>query len=101
MCTVNPATPCNRSRGGRTWGSTEPLPLRPGALQARQYPLPNAFSLELRDGAQDVHLQLAGGRCCVDALRQADERNPERLQLVEQRNQVLQIATESIEPPAD
>jgi len=63
--------------------------------------LPDALPLELRNRSQDVHLQLAGWRRRVDALRQADERNPQRLQLVEQRNQVLQIASQSIEPPAD
>src|SRR5437867_3500241 len=47
---------------------SESLALRPGALQARHHPFSDAFPLELRDGAEDVHLQLAGRRRRVDAL---------------------------------
>ena len=51
--------------------------------------------------AEDMHLQLAGGRRGVDAFGQRDERDAESLQLVEQRDQVLQAPSETIEPPAD
>ena len=36
----------------------------------------------------------------VDTLGQADERDTERLEILEQRNQVLEVAPEAIEPPA-
>src|SRR5262245_37541062 len=77
------------------------LTLRPGALQPGQHSLSDALPFELRDGAQDMHLQLAGRGRRVDPLRQADKGNPERLELVEQRDQVLQIAPQAIEAPAD
>jgi hypothetical protein len=60
--------------------STEPLPLRPSSLQPGQHPLPNPFPLKLGDRAEDMHLQLAGGRGRIDPFRQADERDAERLQ---------------------
>jgi hypothetical protein len=37
-----------------------------------------------------MHLRLAGRRCRVDAFGQADERDPKRLQIVEQRDQMLE-----------
>ena len=41
----------------------------------------------------------SGGRRGVDSLSQADERDSERLQIVEQCDQVLQRSPEPIEPP--
>jgi hypothetical protein len=71
---------------------------------ARARPGPHALddpaALELRDRAEDVHLELAGGRCGVDALAERDECDAERLQVLEQRDQVLQVAPKAIEPPA-
>jgi hypothetical protein len=55
--------------------STEFHTLQPGAMQAGEHALADAFPLELGDGAEDVHLQLAGRRGGVDALREADERD--------------------------
>jgi hypothetical protein len=48
-----------------------------------------------------MHLQFAGRRRGVNAFRQTDKRDSQRLQLVEERDQVFQIAPEPIEPPAD
>jgi hypothetical protein len=66
----------------------EPLTLRPGPRQ----PSPDAFhyatAFELGDRPDDLQLKPAGGRRGVYALGQADERHAERLQLVEQRDQV-------------
>ena len=70
-------------------------------MQPGQHALPNPLPFKLCDRSQDVHLQLPSRRRPVDPLRQTDKRNPQRLQLVEQCNQVLQIAPESIEPPAN
>jgi hypothetical protein len=69
---------------GRLGGRPQPFPLSSGSLQSGQHPFPNSFPLELGDGAEDVHLQLAGGRRRVDAFGEADERNPKRLQFIEQ-----------------
>jgi hypothetical protein len=53
------------------------------------------------DRAEDVHLQLAGGRGGVDPFGQADERYAETLQLVDQRDHVFEAPSKSIESPAD
>jgi hypothetical protein len=50
---------------------------------------------------EDVHLQVAGRRRGVDALRQTDERHAEHLEFLQQRDQMLQVASEPIEAPAD
>ena len=64
--------------------SPEPLAPRPGPLQTGLDALGDANALEFRDGAEDVHLQLASRRGGVDAFGQAHERDPERLEFVEQ-----------------
>ena len=74
--------------------------MHPGALQARQHPLPDPLPFELRYGSEDVHLELPRGRRRVDPFRQTHERDAERLEFVEERDQVLQVAPESIQPPA-
>lgn len=79
---------------------TEPRPLRPSPLEASQHALSDAFPLELRDRAKDVHLELPGWCRGVDAFREAEECHPERLQFFQQRDQMLQIATEPIQTPA-
>jgi hypothetical protein len=71
-------------------------PRQPGA-DALDDPRP----LELGNRTEDVHLEPAGGRRGVDPFREADERDAKRLKLVEERDQVLQAATEPIEAPAD
>jgi hypothetical protein len=65
------------------------------ALQSGQHALSNPFPLKLRNRAEDVHPQLAGGRRRVDAFGQTDERDAEHLQLVEERDQVLEVAPET------
>src|SRR5262245_37340803 len=55
--------------------ATEPLALRSSPLQPGQDTFPDALALELRDGAENMHLQLASGRRRIDALRQTDERD--------------------------
>ena len=67
-------------------GAAQVPALRPGPLKARQNTFPNPFPLEFGDGGQDMHLELAGGRRGVDALRQTDERDAERLEFLEQRD---------------
>jgi hypothetical protein len=74
--------------------------LRPCPCQTRQHSFSNAFPLELSDCAEDVHLELPGRGCGVNAFCQANECHAERLEIFEQRDQVLQIAAQAIEPPA-
>ena len=45
-------------------------------------------------------MELTSWRRGVDALGQTDEGHAERLQIIEQRNQVLEIAAKPIETPA-
>src|SRR5262249_2866145 len=47
-----------------------------------------------------VELQLAGGGSAIDAFAETDERDADRLELLEQRHQMLQIPAEPIETPA-
>jgi hypothetical protein len=47
------------------------------------HPLGDSGSLELRDRAQDVHLELAGRRRGVNALGETDECHTKGLQFVE------------------
>ena len=47
-----------------------------------------------------MHLQFSGRRRRVDALGERDEIHAERLQVLEQRDEVLQAASEPVEPPA-
>src|SRR5262245_12693484 len=67
-------------------GTTEWLALGRTSRQPRAHALDDARSLELSDRSEDVHLQLAGRRCRIDAFGEADECDAERLQLVEQRD---------------
>ena len=77
------------------------LPLLSGPGEPRCHPLGDPCPLELSDGGQDMHLQLARRGRGVDALLQADERHAERLKLIEQRHEVLQAAAQAIQPPTD
>ncbi len=77
------------------------LPLCPRPRHAGQDPLSNALALELGDRPEDVHLELASRCRRVDPFGEADERDPQRLQLLEQGDEVLQAAPKAVEPPAD
>ncbi len=80
---------------------SEPSSIGPSPCQPSTDPLRDPSPLELGDRGEDMHLQLArwGGR--VDPLGQRDERDAQRLELVQQGHQMLQAATESIQPPTD
>jgi hypothetical protein len=58
-------------------------------------------TFELGNRAQDVELQPSRWRRDVDALSKGDERNPQRLQFVQQQNEVPKVAPEAVESPAD
>jgi hypothetical protein len=78
---------------------TQRLSLRTRPGDACIDALDDPAALEFRNRAKQVHLQPSCGRRSVDPLRQADECHAERLQLVEQRDQVLETASEAIQPP--
>ena len=82
-------------------GSFQALPLSPRPSEARNNALLYSAALELRNGGQDVQLQPPCRRRGVDALPEGDERNPQRLEFVEQQNQVPEIPPQAVQPPAD
>jgi len=90
-----------RGVGDRQRPAAEACSLRLRARQAGADALHDSAPLELRDRAEDVHLEPASRRRGVDAFVQRDERDAERLQIIEQRDQVLQVAAEAIELPGD
>ena len=48
-----------------------------------------------------MHLQLARWRRGVNAFSQAHKGNPQQLELIEQRHEVLEASAEPIQAPAD
>jgi hypothetical protein len=70
----------------------------PGSLKAGQDAFADAFPLELGEGGEDVKLQLPGRCRAVDSLAEADGRDPERREIIEQRHEMPQIPTEAIQP---
>ena len=52
-------------------------------------------------GCQHVQLKPPGGRRAVDALVQADERHADDVQLVQERDQVPEVAPKSVEADYD
>ena len=82
-------------------GRPKRFPCALGALSPRLDALRDASALKLRDGAENVHLELAGGCGGVDPLVQRHERDSQRVEFVEEGNQVLQIAAQPIEAPTN
>jgi hypothetical protein len=89
------------SSGTGCVGRPNPSPLRPDARQAGPDAFLDAAPLELCEGGQDVQLQPAGRRPEVDALAEADEPDPEVVQVAEQRDEMPQTPAQPIQPPAD
>ena len=56
--------------------------------------------MSFAERAEDVELEPACGCSAVDALVEANEGDTHDLQLIEQRDKVLQIPTQAVEPPA-
>ena len=46
-----------------------------------------------------MELKSSCRRSCVDAFGQRDERNAQRVQFIEQQNQMAEISPEAVEPP--
>lgn len=75
---------------------SQALALGPRALQARLDALGNPRPLELGDRTEDVHLELPGRRRGVDALTERDEGDAKGLKLLEQNDQMAQVAAERL-----
>src|SRR5690349_7675793 len=80
-------------------GAAEPAALSPGASQAGSHALLYPPALKFRNRTEDVHLQLPGRSGRVDSFGERYKGDAERLELVQQGNQVLQAAAEAIKPP--
>ena len=78
-------------------GASQLSPLRSGPHKSGLHPLNDAPAFELRNRPENVHLELAGRRRGVDPFRQRHERNAERLEIFQQRGQMLQVATKPIQ----
>ncbi len=83
---------------GRTPQATA---LTPDARQSGPDPLGAPSALKFADGTENVHLEFSGRRRGVDALGQRDERHAQRLEIVEQGDQVFEAPSETVETPAD
>src|SRR5436190_12517024 len=93
------ATAVRRSNGGTDLGRPSRFPCALARCRASLDPFGDPRPLEFRDRAKDVHLELAGRRCGVDALVQRHERDAERRELLQHREQVPKVAAEAIEAP--
>ena len=82
--------------GHRHPWSPEPPPLALNAGESGPNPFGAPGTLELTDGTEDVHLEFSRRRCRVDPFGHA-----QRLEVVEQCDQMLEAAAEPVEPPAD
>ena len=82
-------------------GSSKLHTLRLGSCQTCLDPLLNPRPLELRQCREDVQLQLPGWRRAVDAFPQRDESHTKHLKFLDERDEVAEVATEPVQPPAD
>ena len=73
--------------------------MRPSSGQTGPNPLSDSCALKFSYGRQDVHLQLASWCRRVNALGEGDERDAERLEILEQRYQVPQVPSEAVQTP--
>lgn len=64
-------------------GSAESDPPRPGSSDAGVHAFADDLALELRDGAEDVQLELSGRICIrrINSLRRTDQSDAMRLKL--------------------
>src|SRR5713101_5221755 len=68
--------------------------------EASPDPLRDSGAFKFGQGGQNVELQFSRGRRAIDALAQTHERDAHRLKLLEQRDEMFQVAAEAIESPA-
>src|SRR5688500_1908629 len=85
---------------GRTTAPEAP-PLCPCARKSCVNPLLNPGPLELRDRAEHAGDEPTARRAGVDPFAERDEGDAARLPLVEQQDEVTQVASEAIKAPAE
>ena len=87
--------------GGRhhARGPAQTLATRPSPSETRSNPLSDAAPFELGQRGQDVELQPTGRGRAIDALAEGDERHPQRLEVIEQRHKMAQIASQTVQTP--
>jgi len=61
----------------------------------------DAFAFELGQRREHMQLQLAGRRRRVDPFVEADERDADATQLLEQHHEMAEVSPETIQPPAE
>ena len=84
----------------RLRGPSKALPLRPSALEARDRALLQSLAFELTQGCENCELEPAAGGAKIQTLLQRNEWNVQRLKVLEHRQEMFQIAPDSIERPA-
>ena len=80
-------------------GAPQPLPRRADSGEASANPLRDSSPLKFGQGGKDVELKSTSGCRAVDALAQRHERDADGLHVLQQRDEVLQIAPESVQTP--
>jgi hypothetical protein len=73
----------------------------PALWQPSENTFSNAFSLELRDRIENVHLKLPAGVVASMPPARLTNEHAKRLQFLEQHDQMFQVASKAIETPAD
>jgi hypothetical protein len=86
--------------GHTVWASPKSLTVAPRPGDASVNAFSNPFPLELREGCENVKLELSSRRGAVDALAQADERHADAVQVFQHNHEMPQIPPEPIESPA-
>ena len=84
----------------RLQGASKAFPLRPSALEARDSALLQAFAFELTQGRENCKLEPAARGIQIQTFFQRDEWNVQRLKILQHRQEVFQVSSDSIQRPA-
>ena len=98
--TEMPFTDASFSIGTGSEGRPKALALRPSALEARNGALLQSLAFELAQRREDCELEPAAGGAKIQTFLQRHEWNVQRLKILEHRQQMFQVAPDSIESPA-
>ena len=80
---------------------SQTLSIGPRAGQPSPHPLGDALPLELRQGGENMQLEPSRRRLQVDAFPEGYKPYSEGLELVEQRDEVLEAAPQAVQAPHD
>ena len=98
--TEMPFTDSSFPSGHRLRRTPEALPLRSSALETCNSALSQPLAFELAQCGENCELEPPAGGAEVQALLQRHERNVQRLEILEHRQEMFQIPSDSIERPA-